>query len=100
MIFTNSATGESTVLEKNKQKTTYPEGRVIVLDDDINTFEHVIKTLCRIIPSMNEDKARALANKIDQEGLAQVWQGPLEQAELYHLQLSNEGLTMAPLERT
>ena len=48
---------------------------------------------------MNTDRAWALARKIDGEGRAEVWCGPLEQAELYHQQLGAEGLTMAPIER-
>ncbi|MFN5660179.1 MAG: ATP-dependent Clp protease adaptor ClpS, partial [Pseudanabaena sp.] len=32
------------------------------------------------------------------QGLAIVWVGPMEQAELYHAQLKQAGLTMAPLE--
>ena len=47
---------------------------------------------------MSEDKAWSLANTIDSAGSAEVWCGPLEQAELYHQQLAAEGLTMAPLE--
>ena len=47
----------------------------------------------------NEEKAWELANRIDSQGAAEVWCGPLEQAELYHQQLQAEGLTMAPLER-
>ena len=54
----------------------------------------------RVIPGMGEEKAWALANRIDKEGAAEVWCGPLEQAELYHQQLAAEGLTMAPIERT
>ena len=49
---------------------------------------------------MSEEKAWDLANQIDKEGSAEVWSGPLEQAELYHQQLIVEGLTMAPIERT
>ena len=48
---------------------------------------------------MNADRAWALARRIDGEGAAEVWCGPLEQAELYHQQLGAEGLTMAPVER-
>ena len=48
---------------------------------------------------MTEEKSWALAQKVDREGSAEVWSGPLEQAELYHQQLSTKGLTMAPLER-
>ena len=36
---TVSQPGSSTVLEKVKETKKYPEARVIVLDDDINTFE-------------------------------------------------------------
>jgi len=48
---------------------------------------------------MTPDRAWDLAHRIDGEGAAEVWSGPLEQAELYHQQLGAEGLTMAPLER-
>ena len=92
--------GASTLLERTTQTVQYPEARVIVLDDDVNTFEHVANCLQKIIPGITEEKAWHLANKVDKEGSAEVWSGPLEQAELYHHQLSSEGLTMAPLERT
>ena len=49
---------------------------------------------------MSEEKAWGLARKVDTEGSAEVWCGPLEQAELYHQQLVGEGLTMAPIERS
>ena len=97
---TPTSSTSSPVVEKVLKKQRYPEARVIVLDDNINTFNHVVECLVRIIPHMNEQRAWKLANKIDREGSAEVWSGPLEQAELYHQQLSTEGLTMAPLERT
>ena len=95
-----SSTNAAPVVEKVKERKLYPEARVIVLDDDINTYQHVVSSLMKIIPQMNEDKAWKLASMIDSEGSAEVWSGPFEQAELYHHQLSTEGLTMAPLERT
>ncbi len=95
----SSSPGTGTVLERSKQTVQYPEARVIVLDDDINTFEHVSNSLCKIIPGMTKDRAWTLTTKVDTEGAAEVWCGPLEQAELYHHQLSSRGLTMAPLER-
>ncbi len=96
---TSSSPGAATVLEREGTTQRYPEARVIVLDDDVNTFEHVVECLCKIIPGMNTDRAWALARKIDGEGRTEVWCGPLEQAELYHQQLGAEGLTMAPIER-
>ena len=96
---TSSSPGSSAVLERQGTTQRYPQARVIVLDDDVNTFQHVVDCLRKIIPGMSEDKAWNLANKIDGQGSAEVWCGPLEQAELYHQQLQAEGLTMAPLER-
>jgi ATP-dependent Clp protease adaptor protein ClpS len=75
----------------------YPSVNVIVLDDDVNTFQHVVAVLVRHLPGMQPDRAWELAHRIDGEGSAVVWSGPLEQGELYHQLLSAEGLTMAPL---
>ena len=90
----------NTVLDKKKSNEKYPEARVIVLDDSFNTFQHVANSLLTIIPGMSEKKAWDLTIKVDQKGSAEVWRGNLEQAELYHEQLFNKGLTMAPIEKT
>jgi ATP-dependent Clp protease adaptor protein ClpS len=76
----------------------YPNYRVIVLNDDHNTFQHVHDCLVKYIPAMSSEQAWALTEQIHNEGQAIVWTGPLEQAEFYHVQLYNAGLTMAPLE--
>ncbi len=76
----------------------YPNYKVIVLNDDFNTFEHVAHCLLKYIPGMTEARAWELTNRVHFEGLAVVWVGPLEPAELYHAQLRQERLTMAPLE--
>jgi ATP-dependent Clp protease adaptor protein ClpS len=76
----------------------YPNFKVIVLDDEFNTFEHVSTCLMTYIPGMSEDRAWELTNQVHFEGQAIVWVGPQEQAELYHQQLRRAGLTMAPLE--
>ena len=91
--------GTSSVLQPAPTTLRYPDARVIVLNDDVNTFEHVVECLCKIIPEMTSDRAWILAHQVDRQGAAEVWAGPLEPAELYHQQLSSEGLTMAPLER-
>ncbi len=88
-----------TVLETVRQRQPYPRFNVVVLDDDVNTFQHVVDSLVRHLPAMTPDRAWELAHRIDGEGSAVVWSGPQEQAELYHQQLTHEGLTMAPLER-
>ncbi|MCB0874991.1 MAG: ATP-dependent Clp protease adaptor ClpS [Solirubrobacterales bacterium] len=73
--------------------------RVIVRNDDHNTFEHVAATLARVIPGLTYDNGMAFANTIHNTGQAIVWSGMREPAELYWEQLSSAGLTMAPLER-
>ncbi len=76
----------------------YPNYKVIVLDDDFNTFQHVAESLMAYIPNMTSDRAWELTHQVHFEGQAIVWVGPQEQAELYHLQLKRVGLTMAPVE--
>ena len=73
--------------------------RVIVLNDDHNTFEHVAATLARYIPGMSYEKGLSMADRIHRSGRALVWSGQKEPAELYWEQLKDAGLTMAPLEQ-
>ncbi len=71
--------------------------KVIVLNDNHNTFEGVAAALARFIPGVDFDRGMALANRIHSAGRARVWSGEREQAELYWEQLRDAGLTMAPL---
>jgi ATP-dependent Clp protease adaptor protein ClpS len=73
--------------------------RVIVLNDDHNTFEGVASALAQTIPGVDFDRGLRLANTIHNTGRAVVWSGHQELAELYRSQLEGHGLTMAPLER-
>ena len=73
--------------------------RVIVLNDDHNTFDHVARTLARTIPGVTLEAGYAFADRIHHSGLAIVWTGMKEPAELYWQQLRDAGLTLAPLER-
>jgi ATP-dependent Clp protease adaptor protein ClpS len=73
--------------------------RVIVCNDDHNTFEHVAQTLSRVLPGVSLDQGHRLADQIHSTGQAIVWTGAREPAEHYWEQLDAAGLTMAPLER-
>jgi ATP-dependent Clp protease adaptor protein ClpS len=73
--------------------------RVIVLNDDHNTFEGVATTLSRVLPGVSYDQGMAMANTIHNTGRVIVWSGAREPAELYWEQLKDAGLTMAPLEQ-
>ena len=73
--------------------------RVIVRNDDHNTFDHVARTLSRTLPGVPLDTGYAIADRIHHTGLAVVWTGHRELAEHYWEQLADAGLTMAPLEQ-
>ena len=98
-IFNTGSNPNSAVLDPKVTKRKYPEARIIVLDDDFNTFEHVANCLEVIIPGISKEISWELAVEVDSQGSAEVWRGPLEQAELYHHQLLSKGLTMAPIEK-
>jgi len=86
-------------------RTAGPDGalgghwRVIVRNDDHNTFDHVARALARHVPGVSVDKGYAIADRIHKSGQAMVWAGMKEPAELYWELLRDEGLTMAPLEQ-
>lgn len=73
--------------------------RVIVLNDDHNSFEGVAFALSSVLPGVSYDQGVKLANRIHDTGQAIVWSGDKEQAELYWAELEGFGLTMAPLEQ-
>jgi ATP-dependent Clp protease adaptor protein ClpS len=72
--------------------------RVIVLNDNHNTFEGVAFALASVLPGVSYEGGLELANRIHNSGQAIVWSGHRETAELYWTQLRDHGLTMAPLE--
>ena len=73
--------------------------RVIVRNDDHNTFDHVARTLAQHIPGITIERGYQLADQIHRTGLAIVWTGHKELAEHYWEMLKDAGLTMAPLEQ-
>ena len=86
-------------VDKDTGSGTGDAWRVIVLNDNHNTFEGVAKALSQTIPGIDYEGGMKLANAIHTTGQAVVWSGLREPAELYHTQLETHGLTMAPLEQ-
>jgi ATP-dependent Clp protease adaptor protein ClpS len=72
--------------------------RVVVLNDDHNTFDHVAESLARVLPEVSLAEGYRFAHRIHNTGQAIVWGGPREEAEGYWQQLDSAGLTLAPLE--
>jgi ATP-dependent Clp protease adaptor protein ClpS len=73
--------------------------KVIVLNDDHNTFEGVAAALSRVLPGVSYDQGMRIADTIHASGRAIVWSGHRELAELYWTGLKDSGLSMAPLEQ-
>src|SRR3989441_8332740 len=69
--------------------------KVIVRNDDHNTFDHVARTLARVIPGVTVQRGHEIANVIHTSGRAIVYSGLQEPAEHYWEQLKSAGLTMA-----
>lgn len=72
--------------------------RVVVLNDNHNTFDYVAETLAATIPGISLADGYRLADRIHHGGCAIVWSGGREDAESYWDRLDSAGLTMAPLE--
>jgi ATP-dependent Clp protease adaptor protein ClpS len=73
--------------------------RVIVLNDNHNSFDGVAAALSRVLPSVSFDQGLKIADTIHATGRAIVWSGHREVAEMYWTGLRDAGLTMAPLEQ-
>jgi ATP-dependent Clp protease adaptor protein ClpS len=72
--------------------------KVIVLNDDHNTFEGVAFALASTLPGVSYERGLKIADRIHHAGSDVVWSGLREPAELYWQRLNEFGLTMAPLE--
>jgi ATP-dependent Clp protease adaptor protein ClpS len=72
--------------------------RVVVLNDNHNTFDYVAETLAGHIPGVTLAEGYRFADRIHRSGCAIVWSGAREDAESYWESLDDAGLTMAPLE--
>jgi ATP-dependent Clp protease adaptor protein ClpS len=72
--------------------------RVVVLNDNHNTFDYVAETLAGVLPEVSLAEGYRYADRIHNTGCAIVWSGPREDAEIYWERLDSAGLTMGPLE--
>jgi ATP-dependent Clp protease adaptor protein ClpS len=71
--------------------------RVVVLNDQHNTFDHVAETLADHIPGVTLAEGYRLADRIHNAGCAIVWSGGREDAETYWIRLAGAAHTRAPL---
>lgn len=76
--------------KRNPKPKRQPQYAVVVLNDDLHTFTYVIEALMRICGHSAEQAFR-LAHEIDSTGLAIVWTGTMELAELKRDQIRGYG---------
>ena len=53
----SSSPGSASLLERQSITKGYPQARVIVLDEDVNTYQHVVEVLVKHSPGMVSDRA-------------------------------------------
>lgn len=70
-----------------------PRYRVLLYNDDVNTFEHVIATLVCVVPALSASGAERIAWIAHTTGCAEVIVCLKEQAEHYRLGLERAALT-------
>lgn len=66
---------------------------VVLHNDDHNTMDHVVRSLCRCVPTLSVVKAVRIMLEAHNTGRATVVVCPLELAELYRDRLESCGLT-------
>lgn len=77
---------------------TLPPYVVVLHNDDVNSMEHVVRSLLRSVPELTLERAVEVMLAAHTQGHADVVTCPLERAELYRDRLEACGLT-ATIER-
>lgn len=68
--------------------------RLILWNDEINTFDHVIECLIKHL-QYTQSQAEQIAWKVHSEGKCTVLEGSLTEMEVYRKILKSEGLTVS-----
>ena len=68
--------------------------RLILWNDDFNTFEHVIHCMIKYL-DYSETQAQKIAWKVHNEGKCAILEGSFTEVEIYRKILQQEGLTVS-----
>lgn len=68
--------------------------RLILWNDDVNTFDHVIFCMMKYL-DYSENQAEKIALKVHNEGKCAVLEGSFTEMEVYRKILQQEGLTVS-----
>jgi len=68
--------------------------RLILWNDEINTFDHVIYCLCKYL-DYSDTQAEKIAWTVHNDGKCEVLEGSFTELEVYRKILQQEGLTVS-----
>ena len=77
---------------KPKPPRQLPPWKVLLHNDDVNSFEHVIETIVDLTP-LSEQDATLRATEANEAGLSLILVTHKERAELYQEQFTSKSLT-------
>jgi len=87
----------ATVPRERQEERTHTRAldpyQVILHNDEVNSMDHVVRSLLRSVPGLNTKKAVDIMMEAHNTGRAQVIVCPLELAELVRERLESCGLT-------
>ncbi len=86
-------TRPDTGVQVEQSSRLLPRYRVVLHNDDVNTFEHVIISILKLTP-LSRDEAIQRTIEADQTGAALLLVTHQERAELYVEQFASRGLTV------
>jgi ATP-dependent Clp protease adaptor protein ClpS len=78
---------------KKRPPGLMPQWKVLLHNDDVNSFEYVITSITSLTP-LNEEEAILRTQEADKSGLALLLTTHKERAELYQEQFTSKGLTV------
>jgi len=87
-------TQEETYTLEEVLASVTPNHRLILWNDETNTFEHVINCLVKHL-QYNATQAEKIAWKVHTEGKCAVLEGSFTEVDIYRKILKSEGLTVS-----
>lgn len=82
-----------TDLDTEKLEKLLPPYKVVLHNDDVNSMDHVVRSLRKAVPSLSQDEAVHIMMEAHEHGQATVIECRKEQAEHYRGRLESFGLT-------
>lgn len=94
MMMADTQVQEETFTLEEILAVTKQNHRLILWNDEINTFDHVIHCLMKYL-DYSESQAEKIAWKVHNEGKCAVLEGSYTEVDIYRKILKEEGLTVS-----